>query len=76
MSKIVIVKTCKDCGALFNITEGEANFLETHNLAMFERCYDCRKLRKAQREAFTQIQASISKPEEKQTASEEKSEQE
>lgn len=54
MSKIVIVKTCKECNALFNITEGEANFLTSHGLAMFERCADCRKLRRAQREALAE----------------------
>lgn len=63
MSKIVIVKTCKDCNALFNVTEGEANFLASHGLAMFERCSDCRKLRKAQREALAQEYNAKENPE-------------
>lgn len=50
-TEICIVKTCKDCGDTFDISRGELNFLEAHNLAVFERCYTCRKSRKEQREA-------------------------
>lgn len=50
MGKIVVVKTCKECGTSFNISEGEVKFLQDHGLAIFERCMECRKKRKEQQE--------------------------
>lgn len=51
MGKLVVFKTCKECNQPFGISEGEVRFLNEHKLAMFERCHDCRKKRREEREA-------------------------
>lgn len=44
-------RTCRDCGAGFVITVGEAAWYESHGLVLPTRCADCRKRRKEQRRA-------------------------
>lgn len=42
---------CRDCGDSFTLTAGELDFYHDRNLVLPKRCADCRKARRAEREA-------------------------
>ena len=46
--------TCSDCGASYDITEGEYNYFVQHGLPLPRRCPDCRR---ARRESHSRSQA-------------------
>ncbi len=45
-NKSKIISTCKDCGELYIIYEGEQKFFRKHNLHLPKRCRCCRNRRK------------------------------
>jgi len=50
-TEVAVRETCKDCGAAFEITNGEKEFFEQKNFTLPKRCKTCRIKMRAQREA-------------------------
>ncbi|MBO5522262.1 MAG: zinc-ribbon domain containing protein [Roseburia sp.] len=42
----MIVRTCKDCGKKFELSDSEIQFFEERNLTLPKRCQQCRKAKK------------------------------
>lgn len=51
--------TCRDCGALFEFTDGEKEFYATRGLADPQRCKDCREKRKSERMQTRQMYPAV-----------------
>ncbi|MEQ1849338.1 MAG: zinc-ribbon domain containing protein [Candidatus Peribacteraceae bacterium] len=50
--------TCRDCGADFTFTEGEAAFYQERGLAAPQRCKACRDKRKNERMSTREMHAA------------------
>jgi hypothetical protein len=49
MERATIDKICKDCGAVFTLTEADQQFFEGRGLKSPRRCKPCRALRRQEK---------------------------
>lgn len=50
----IITKTCKDCGVTFDVTPKEQEWYKTKHFQIPERCPQCRKARRQQKNQHQQ----------------------